>query len=162
VNGWGDFVTVDNANSAKGYNFTTGGVTLGIDYRITDHSAIVLVGSYAYTATNLQPAGDIDVNTGRGGLHATYFDRGFYVNGAAYGGHNCYNTSRQGLLGLANGSTSSGEFSAFIQAGCDFNFGNFTVGPIAAAQYTYVSISGFNEQGSLLPLQIHSDSQRFL
>jgi outer membrane autotransporter protein len=37
--------------------------------------------------------------------------------------------------------------------------GNFTVGPLAAAQYTYVSISGFSEQGSRLPLQIHSDSQ---
>ena len=30
---------------------------------------------------------------------------------------------------------------------------------MAAAQYSYVRISGFNEQGSLLPLQIHSDSQ---
>ena len=71
VNGWGDFVTVDNSNSAKGYNFTTGGFILGIDYRITDHFAIGLMGSYAYTATNLQPAGDIDVNTGRGGVYET-------------------------------------------------------------------------------------------
>ena len=37
---------------------------------------------------NLQPSGDIDVNTGRGGLYATYFDKGFYVNAAAYGGYN--------------------------------------------------------------------------
>jgi hypothetical protein len=34
---------------------------------------------------NLQPSGDIHVNTGRGGLYATYFDKGFYVNAAAYG-----------------------------------------------------------------------------
>jgi hypothetical protein len=44
---------------------------------------------------NLQPSGDIDVNTGRGGLYFTYFSHGFYINGAAYGGHNTYNTSRQ-------------------------------------------------------------------
>jgi outer membrane autotransporter protein len=30
---------------------------------------------------------------------------------------------------------------------------------MAALQYTLVHIDGFNEQGSLLPLQIHADSQ---
>jgi outer membrane autotransporter protein len=48
-----------------------------------------------------------------------------------------------------------GALAAAIAPFC----GNFTVGPLAAAQYTYVSISGFSEQGSLLSLQIHSDSQ---
>jgi uncharacterized protein with beta-barrel porin domain len=33
VTGFGDFVNVDNEGSAEGYNFTTGGVTVGIDYR---------------------------------------------------------------------------------------------------------------------------------
>ena len=132
---------------AKGYNFTTGGFVIGVDYRITDHFAIGLTGSYAYTSTNLQPSGDIDVNTGRGGLYATYFDRGFYINGAVYGGHNSYNTSRQELQGMANGSTSGGEFSTFGEAGYDFHFGSFTVGPLFSIQYTLVHIDRFNEQG---------------
>src|SRR5690349_12043173 len=102
--------------------------------RITDHFAVGLMGSYAHTATNLQPSGDIDVNTGRGGLYATYFDHGFYINAAAYGGYNSYDTSRQGLLGAANGSTSSGEFSTWTDAGYDFHFGDFTVGPLGALQ----------------------------
>ena len=37
--------------------------------------------------------------------------------------------------------------------------GHFSVGPVAALQYTLVHIDGFNERGSLLPLQIHADSQ---
>src|SRR5262249_31781710 len=85
ANGWGDWVTVDNDGQAKGYNFTTGGFIIGVDYRLTDHFAVGLVGGYAHTATNLQPSGDIDVNTGRGGLYATYFDHGFYIHAAAYG-----------------------------------------------------------------------------
>jgi YVTN family beta-propeller protein/autotransporter-associated beta strand protein len=113
ANGWGDWVSVDNDGATKGYNFTTGGFIIGVDYRITDYFAIGFMGSYAYTRTNLQPSGDIDVNTGRGGLYFTYFSHGFYLNGAAYGGHNSYNTSRQGILGAANGSTSGGEFSTF-------------------------------------------------
>lgn len=158
VTGWGDFVNVGDDNFAKGYDFTTGGVTLGIDYRITNHLAIGLFGSYAHTWTDLQP-GHIDVNTGRVGLYATYFDRGFYVNSAVFGGYNSYDTNRQGLLGSATGSTDGEEFSTYIGAGYNFHFGKFAIGPTAALQYTYVNVNSFNEQGSLVPLQIHSDSQ---
>jgi outer membrane autotransporter protein len=34
-----------------------------------------------------------------------------------------------------------------------------TVGPTASLQYTNVYVSGFNEKGSLAPLQIHSESE---
>ena len=162
ANGWGDWVTVDNDGFAKGYNFTTGGFIIGVDYRLTDHFAVGLMGSYAYTRTNLQPAGDIDINTGRGGLYLTYFSNGFYINAVTYGGHNSYNTSRQGLLGSANGSTSSGELSTWTEAGYDFHLGNFTVGPMGALQYSLVHVDGFSEQGSLLPLHIHSNQEASL
>ena len=162
ANGWGDWVTVDNDGQAKGYNFTTGGFLAGVDYRLTDHFAVGLMGGYSHTATGLQPSGDIDVNTGRGGLYATYFDHGFYVNAAAYGGHNSYSTSRVALLGNANGSTNSGEFSIWTEAGYDFHFGHFTVGPMGALQYTLLHLDGFDETGSLLPLHIHSNQEASL
>jgi fibronectin-binding autotransporter adhesin len=85
VNGWGDWDSLDDDNFAKGYNFTTGGGSVGIDYRLTDSLAVGIFGSYAHTWTDLNP-GDVDVNTGRGGLYATYWNRGFYINGAVYGG----------------------------------------------------------------------------
>jgi outer membrane autotransporter protein len=135
---------------------------MGVDYRITEHFAVGLIGDYAHTATNLQPSGGIDVNTGRGGLYATYFDHGFYINAAAYGGYNSYSTSRAVLLGNANGSTESEEFSTWREAGYDFHFGNFTVGPSGALRYTLVHLDGFSEHGSLLPLQIHSDTETSL
>jgi outer membrane autotransporter protein len=162
ANGWGDWVSVDNDGPARGYNFTTGGFIIGVDYRLTDHFAIGLMGSYAYTQTNLQPSGDVDVNTGGGGLYLTYFANGFYINAATYGAHNSYNTSRQGLRGMANGSTSSGEFSTWTESGYDIHVGDFAVGPMAAFQYTLLHVDAFDEQGSLLPLQIHSDQQTSL
>jgi len=162
ANGWGDWVSVSNDGFAKGYDFTTGGFIAGVDYRITDHIAVGLMGGYAHTATSLQPSGDVDVNTGRGGLYATYFDHGFYVNAAGYGGYNSYSTSRQALLGMANGSTNSGELSIWTEAGYDFHFGDFTVGPMGALQYTLVDVDGFTEQGSLLPLHIRSNQEASL
>ena len=162
VTGFGDFVSVDSDGNGKGYDFTTGGVSLGIDYRITDQLAIGIMGEYSHTWTSLQPSGNIDVNSGRGGLYATWFNHGFYLNGAIYGGYNNYNSSRSGLQGIASGSTEGAEWSTFIGGGYDFHFGHLTVGPIAALQYTYANMDGFTENGSLAPMQIHSDSAESL
>jgi fibronectin-binding autotransporter adhesin len=160
VNGWGDFVSVDDDNFSRGYHFTTGGGSVGIDYRITGSLAVGIFGSYAHTWTDLNP-GEVDVNTGRGGLYATYWNKGLYVNGAVYGGYNSYDTSRRQLSrGLVSGSTSGYEFSTFLEAGYDFHFGNFfSVGPVASLQYTNVLVDAYSERGSFLPLNIHDDSE---
>ena len=158
VTGFGDFVNVDGDGNAQGYDFTTGGVSLGLDYRITDQLAIGVFGDYSHTWTSLNPSGHIDVDSGRGGLYATWFSHGLYINGAIYGGHNNYDSGRAGLGGLANGGTEGAEWSTFISGGYDFHFGPLTVGPIASLQYTDVGVDSFSEKGSLAPLAIHSDS----
>jgi outer membrane autotransporter protein len=159
ANGWGDFANVNDAGLAKGYRFTTGGMSAGIDYRITDHLAVGLFGGYSHTWTDFRP-GNADVDTGRGGLYATYFDpTGWWVNIGAWGGYNSYSTSRQGLFGLANGSTDGYEVSSFGDAGYNIYCGNLTFGPIVSMQYTTAHISGFTEHGSMVPLDIHADSE---
>jgi outer membrane autotransporter protein len=70
VTGFGDFVNVDGNGNAQGYNLTTGRVSIGIDYRITDQLAIGVMGDYSHTWTSLNPSGNIDVNSGRGGPFA--------------------------------------------------------------------------------------------
>jgi hypothetical protein len=44
------------------------------------------MGEHSHTWTSLQPAGSIDVNSGLGGLYATWFSHGAYLNGGIYGG----------------------------------------------------------------------------
>jgi outer membrane autotransporter protein len=160
VNGWGNWVSVDNDNSIKGYDFTTGGVTVGVDYRVTEHIAVGGFGTYAHTWTNFNP-GDVDVNTGGGGLYATYWNQGFYFNTGIYGGGNGYDTHRQTLLQgqFASGNTSGYEFSTFADTGYNFHFGHLSFGPVFAAQYTNVHIDGYTERGGFLPLNIHGDSE---
>ncbi len=160
--GSGDFVTVDGDANAKGYNSTGGGVTLGLDYRITDYLVIGVVGAYSHSWTGLQPAGHIDMNNGQGGLYGTWYDRGIYVNGGISGGHNTYEISRTTIAGLTNGSTEGLEWSAFIGGGYDFHWGNLTAGPIASLQYISVSLDEFTETASLAPLDIHSNAAESL
>jgi outer membrane autotransporter protein len=158
---FGDFIHVDSDFNARGYKFTTGGIDLGIDYRLTDHLGFGLMGSYAHTWSDLRP-GSIDVDSARGGIYATYFNRCFYINGGIYGGYNSYDSSRRGLQGNANGNSDGAEFSTFVSGGYDFRFGHLTIGPIASLQYTNVYVDGFREKGSLAPLSIHSDSEESL
>jgi len=73
-----------------------------------------------------------------------------------------YSSSRSALGGMASGGTGGAEFSTFISGGYDFHCGHLSVGPIAALQYTYVSIDSFSEHGSLAPLDIHSQSAESL
>jgi outer membrane autotransporter protein len=121
MTGFGDFASVDADANAKGYDFTTGGVSLGIDYRLTGQLAIGVMGEYSHTWTHLNPGGHIDVDSGRGGVYATWFNHGIYLNGAIYGGHNNYDSGRAGLEGLANSGGEEAEWSAFISGGFDFH-----------------------------------------
>ncbi len=113
---FGDFVHVDSDFNARGYKFTTGGIDLGIDYRLTNHLAFGLMGNYAHTWSDLRP-GSIDVDSARGGLYATYFNSCFYINAGIYGGYNSYDSSRRGLQGNANGNSDGAEFSTFVSGG---------------------------------------------
>jgi hypothetical protein len=75
------------------------------------------MGEYSHTWTSLQPAGHIDVDSGRGGLYATWFSRGLYLNAAIYGGYSNYDTSRSSFEGLASDNTVLlfVEFTPFLQ-----------------------------------------------
>jgi T5SS/PEP-CTERM-associated repeat protein len=160
VTGFGDFVNVDNEGSAEGYNFTTGGVTVGIDYRLTESFVIGLMGGYAHTWTDLNPRGSVDVNTGWGGGYAGYFSHGLYIDGAVFGGADSFDTSRAALLGgNATGSSNGYVFSTFIAAGYDFHIGQLTIGPTASLQYSSTEINGFSENGSIAPVKVSSDTQ---
>jgi outer membrane autotransporter protein len=119
------------------------------------------MGNYAHTWSDLRPE-NIDVDSARGGIYATYFNRCFYINGGIYGGYNSYDSSRWGLQGNADGNSDGAEFSTFVSGGYDFHFGRLTVGPIASLQYTNVYVDSFREKGSLAPLSIHSDSEESL
>jgi outer membrane autotransporter protein len=159
ISGSGEFVNVSSDGNGKGYDFSTGGVSLGLDYRLTKNFAVGVAVRYAHTWTNLIGNGNIDVDSGGGGLYATFSQGGFYLNGYAGGAHNSYDTQRDALGGGASGSTSGGEFDGYAGGGYEFHCGGFSFGPIASLEYTYVDFTGYNERGSLAPLRIESQSQ---
>ena len=158
VTGIGEFTDVNSTDNASGFYLSTGGVTFGVDYRLSPNFAIGMMGGYAHTNGDLAQGGSLDVNGGKIGLYATAFSGGFYIDAAATGGLNDYDTHRTALLGTASGDTEGSEFTGLIAAGYDWKTGNLTVGPLASFQYTYVDFDGFTEHGSLAPLTFGDQS----
>jgi uncharacterized protein with beta-barrel porin domain len=156
--GLGEFTDVSTADGARGFNFRTGGVTLGVDYRIGNNFAIGLTGGYAHTGVDIADNGSIDVNGGSGGFYATAFSGGLYLDTSVTGGASDYETHRTALLGTANGSTDSGTVNVLVAGGYDWTNGALSIGPIASFQYTYVGLNGFTETGSLAPLRFGDQS----
>ena len=166
-NRWGFFVTgngewsnVGDTNNARGYDLTNAGFTLGIDYKITDHFALGLGIGYDHSYADLTNRGRVTVDDGKVMLYGTYFTgKGFYIDAAAQGGLNGYETHRGALNGSANGSTNGGEFNALVGAGYDWKLGALTLGPTANFGYTYLGLDHFNEIGSLAPLDFPDQHQ---
>jgi uncharacterized protein with beta-barrel porin domain len=156
--GLGEFTDVSTADGARGFNLRTGGVTLGVDYRISSNFAIGLTGGYAHTGIDLAGNGSIDVDGGTGGFYATAFGNGFYVDTSVSGGASTYDTHRTALLGTANGSTDGANLNVLVAGGYDWTQGALTIGPIASFQYTYVGLNSFTESGSLAPLRFGDQS----
>ena len=167
-NRWGSFITgagefdrVGDTQTARGFNLDSGGITLGVDYRFTDHFVAGLFSGYTYTGINIADGGRIAVDAGKLGLYATYFDGGFYVNSAVQGGYDGYETNRVGLGGIAHSSPIGGDLNLLVAPGYNWTMGGFTFGPTSRFQYAYQSTNGFTETGSLAPMTVaslHTDS----
>ena len=158
VTGLGEFTDVDSTSNAPGFDLKTGGLTFGADYLVSPNFAIGLTGGYAHTNSDFANNGSVEVNGGTIGAYATGFGGGFYVNAAAFGVFNSYDTHRTALLGTASGNTDGQDFNAFVAAGYDWKHDALTIGPLASFQYTYVAFDGFTEHGSAAPLSFSNQN----
>jgi outer membrane autotransporter protein len=155
--GYGSWQDLSSEGMAKGYNYTTGGVTGGADIRLFDHYIAGIMGGYAHTWTDLKP-GDIDINAGWGGIYLGYYNKGAYILGAVYGGGSSFDTSRATVVGSrANGSSDTQQWSTFVSIGYDWRCGGLVIGPTFSAQYSSINMNSFVEHG-FAPLRVNETS----
>jgi len=158
----GDYASLGDSTNANGFNARSVGVTVGMDMLLGDHFAAGIMLGYARTDTDLIDDGSFRQDGERIALYATYFNGGFYTEGLLGVGYNSYDTRRGALDGVARGSTSGGEFDAYLGTGYNIPVGKVTITPIASLLYTLIGLSGFDERGSLEPLHIESQNESSL
>jgi outer membrane autotransporter protein len=159
ISGSGELVDVESTSLARGSSFNTGGVTVGADYRVTDHFVLGAAFGYANTSADLNLGGRVRGDSGKGSLYGTYYNQGFYVNGIVGGGYGAIDTRRLTAGGFARGETNGPDFDALVGTGYDYHIGRWSIGPIASLRYGWVGIDGFAEEGALGSLWIHSQNE---
>ncbi len=160
--GSGEWARIRNTSESRGQEFTSAGVTIGADYRVSENFVVGINAGYTNTQSDLSWDGSIDVNSGRGGVYATVYGGGAYLNAALGGGYNSYKTERGTLGGKATGDSDGGELNALLGGGYDFRTGGLAIGPVGSVQYTYTGLGGFTETGSAAALHFNDQHQQSL
>ena len=153
--GSGEFTHIGSTSNAAGFSLDSGGVTAGVDYLFTNKFAAGISLGYMNTTGNLANGGKVDVDGGRVGAYATYFDRGLHLDASVSGGPNSYRTRRTTPNNtVATGGPEGTEVNMLFAAGYDWKWKGVTLGPVASFQYTNVQLNGFTESGSFAPLSV--------
>jgi uncharacterized protein YhjY with autotransporter beta-barrel domain len=146
--GSGQFADLRSTAEHPGFASTTAGVTLGLDYHVTDHLVLGITAGYAGTYASMPFSGSTSIDSGRGGLFGTWFDGPWYVDGVAQGAYDAYDYWAGSGDGSIHGNTSGGEFDSFLKGGYDVvKTSVWSIGPTLGLRYTYLGADGFTANG---------------
>jgi uncharacterized protein with beta-barrel porin domain len=169
VNGWNFYAdpqvfwgSQSSTAQETGYNFSIGGFTAGVDYRVNDDLLVGVASGYGHTdAKFYDNLGNVENDTVPVNLYAAYFPGSFYALGSAGYSVNLFTTNRQTVFGAidreASGSTTGNTFNGYGEAGYDLKAGGVVVTPMASLAYSSLWIDGFGETGAgSLDLNVNS------
>jgi autotransporter-associated beta strand protein/T5SS/PEP-CTERM-associated repeat protein len=150
--GTGMFSRSTNLGSLQNYNNDAGGFLVGADYRWSENFVTGLYGGYDYSYAEYNGGGSTKGNSFSFGTYASYAKDGYYADAVIGGGYTRFQTKRSIQFSTidrtASADPDSGQFTAGLNLGKDFEVGKFTLGPIVGAQYTYAGIGSFTESGA--------------
>jgi outer membrane autotransporter protein len=153
-----------NAAPAKA-SYTAGDATAGISFRMTNNLAAGVLFDYNHTDAKTDGNGSkTDVDSYSPGIYATYFNKGFYVNGLFSFGYNTYSNTRAiPFLGATAQSSPTGQqYVTNLDGGYDFQpkrHPEWIFGPTLGLTYTHLNIDSFTETGaSAADLSVASQS----
>ena len=150
--GTGMFSRSTNLGSLQNYNNDAGGFLVGADYRWSENFVTGLYGGYDYSYAEYNGGGSTKGNSFSFGTYASYAKDGYYADAVIGGGYTGFQTKRSiefsTIDRTASADPNSGQFTAGLNLGKDFEVGKFTLGPIVGAQYTYAGIGSFTESGA--------------
>ena len=153
INGVGNFGDQESTDSQPGFQYTVGGITVGLDYSFTQNLLGGFNLGYTHTSSYLGGSGGkVNVDSISCGIHGIYYRDNLYFQGASSITSNLYDTEREiefgGLDRLTKSDTSGGQFNLFIGTGYDFHVDQLTTGPTVTLQYSKLWIDSFTESGA--------------
>lgn len=155
LNGTVSFGDKDPTAEEAGFDFLTGGVTGGLDYRFGD----TLIGGVAmgYTTSDNDfdgGAGNLDIDTITLSIYGSYYPLPeLYVDVIASISIKDQELTRNivypSVNRTARGDTDAQEYAVSVGGGYDFVYQGWTFGPYGRLDYVNTEIDGFTESGAL-------------
>jgi autotransporter-associated beta strand protein len=177
ASGAGTFGSVDANTTQPGFDFDTGWLNLGANYRVGPNFLAGAYAGYAGTETDFGSLGDADVDSAKFGIFASWFQNenhqekgGAYVDATVGGAYNSYDLDRNivftGINRTATATPTGIEFTTAGTAGYDIVLGDakqpWIIGPFSDLRYTALNVDGFTETGagalSLILADQHAES----
>lgn len=167
ANGTFSFGNRDETSREAGFDFETLGVTLGVDYRVTNNVVLGVAFGYISADADLDASGgSVDTQGVTASLYGTYYlANAFYVDGIASAGWNDYDVDRTiryslpstDINGIPTGGTTTvdqtatadtdgTQYALSVGAGYDFTRGGLTFGPFVRVNYLRLDIDGYREE----------------
>ncbi len=164
VNGIVSWGKLDETANRVGYDFNTGGVTGGLDYRLTDNAIIGAAFNYANQTADLDKGillagGDVDADVFSGSIFGTYYVGDFYIDGiGTFAGVN-YTIKRQVNIPSSNpaaapvSTTATGEpgangYAFSFGSGYDGQYQKWSYSPFLRVDYRKLDVDGYTETGA--------------
>jgi T5SS/PEP-CTERM-associated repeat protein len=153
INGNVTLANLDSNADVSHSSYTTGGVTMGADYRLDRNWTVGALFGYNHTDADLDNEGSTaTIDTYSPGIYAAYADKGWYANGVFDYGYNSYTENRNiifpGVNRTAIGTPQGSQYSGDLDGGYEFHLGQLTVGPSLGVNYVHLDINGFDEGGA--------------
>ena len=161
--GFGQFGDADEDDGLSGFDYAMNGAAVGADFALNEQFAAGA--GFGYAATNIDldsNFGSTDLDSFFGSVYGTYYTKKFYLEGVFSYGRHSYDNRRRISIGeirdVAESDYDADAYSASLEAGYDFSFGNWDLRPFASLLYTHLDEEGFRETGAdSLDMQIEDN-----
>ncbi len=159
------------AGSQPGYDYLSGGLVLGGDYRVDERLAVGLSGGYLHGQSNIYTTQSswVTDDSARAGVYATGHDGPWRADAYVGGALDFFNTSRGILLSggqamAADGSPTGREFNSNVDGSYDIPTQNWGVlAPFVGLNDDRLTINSFGESGAgALDLNVGRQSDQSL
>ena len=147
----GNWANGDGDANAPGFSQNTGGLALGLDYRLSAQTLVGILASYLTDRIDFDNNSDSDVTTWQIGAYGQHDADRWYANGLVTVGWNDYDSKRRivftGVTETAKGSNEGNTYVLYAEAGYKLPLGDLNLKPLFGLGYVNGDTTAFTESG---------------
>ncbi len=149
---WGEFYgmtgKIDGDDSLSGYDYNTGGLVLGGDFRTPQDIYLGAFAGIGSSRGQTDVEDDFSAENYQLGVYGTYAQESYYLDGVLSYTKGDFNSKRATTSGTARGDYQGDEFGASVKLGYIFAKDKITFEPFVGSDYVHISQEHFSETGA--------------